>query len=170
MEYLFVVAPDLLTEFLGILLLPAPYDIGKWWKVFPKYSGYRIYDDGLNKIVMTSTKQTSETDYALSVQFEPQIMQFSGIALSNVTDKTQRSMLIELLQLYGFQVDSSFLAKIDSAEKNKKVIELKVSGKTLVIDPLVASPAGHIHIYYKWWDDRGRRLGKTIFAFNVKWP
>ncbi|MGG4342019.1 hypothetical protein [Paenibacillus lautus] len=37
-------------------------------------------------------------------------------------------------------------------QKNKKVIELKVSGKTLVIDPLVVSPAGHIHIYYKWWD------------------
>ncbi|WP_145038853.1 S-layer homology domain-containing protein [Paenibacillus sp. Y412MC10] len=139
--------------------LPTPWDVYRdemylviRQKVFPKYSGYRIYDDGSNKIVMTSTKQTGETDYAVSVQFEPQIMQFSGIALSNAADKTQRGMLIELLQLYGFQVDSAFLAKIVSAEKNKKVIELKVSGKTLVIDPLVASPAGHVHIYYKWWD------------------
>ncbi|CAM3547433.1 hypothetical protein PAGL106935_12020 [Paenibacillus glucanolyticus] len=68
------------------------------------------------------------------------------------SDKTQRSMLIELLNLYGFQADSSFLVKVDSAEKNKKVIELKVSGKTLVIDPLVASPTGHVQIYYKWWN------------------
>ncbi|WP_256719768.1 hypothetical protein [Paenibacillus glucanolyticus] len=60
------------------------------------------------------------------------------------SDKTQRSMLIELLNLYGFQADSSFLVKVDSAEKNKKVIELKASGKTLVIDPLVASPTGHV--------------------------
>ena len=59
-------------------------------KVFSNYSGYRIYDDGSNKIVMTSTKQTGETDYAVSVQFEPQIMQFSGIALSNAADKTRR--------------------------------------------------------------------------------
>ncbi|WP_253806019.1 hypothetical protein [Paenibacillus sp. Cedars] len=42
--------------------------------------------------------------------------------------------------------------KVDSAEKNKKVIELKVSGKTLFIDPLVASPTGHVQIYYKCWD------------------
>ncbi|WP_036718297.1 hypothetical protein [Paenibacillus sp. JCM 10914] len=56
-------------------------------------------------------------------------------------------MLIELLNLYEFQVDSYFLAPLDSAEQSKKVIEVKVSGTTLVIDPLVASPAGHVQIY-----------------------
>lgn len=139
--------------------LPTPWDLFRdemylviRQKVFGNYSGYRIYDDGQNKIVMTSTKQSGETDYALSVQFEPQIMGFSGIELSSAADKTQRSMLLDLLRLYGFEADSSFLAKVDAAEKNKKALELKVSGKTLVIDPLAASPAGHVLIYYKWWD------------------
>lgn len=122
-------------------------------KVFPKYTGYRIYDDGDSRVVMTRTKQQGEIDNAVSVQFEPQILSFSSISLSNSSDHTQRSMLADVLDLYGFKIDKSYLlAKVDSAVKNKKEIQLKVSGKTLVIEPRISNPAGQVKVYYKWWD------------------
>ncbi|MFC7677869.1 S-layer homology domain-containing protein [Paenibacillus sp. GCM10028914] len=123
-------------------------------KVFVNYSGYRIYDDGDSKVIMTKTKQQGQVDNAVAVQFEPQILSFSSVTLSDSKDVTQRSMLVEVLDLYGFKVDKDyFLTKLDSAVKNKKEIQLKVSGKTLVIDPLISSPDGQIKVYYKWWDD-----------------
>ncbi|WP_106768697.1 S-layer homology domain-containing protein [Paenibacillus faecalis] len=121
--------------------------------VFSKYSGYRIYDDGNNGVVMTRTKQQGQVDHAVTVQFEPQIMSFSSVTLSNSSDSTQRNMLWDVLDLYGFKIDKKYLlTKVDSAVKNKKEIQLKVSGKTLVIDPLISSPTGQIKVYYKWWD------------------
>lgn len=125
-------------------------------KVFSKYIGYRIYDDGDSRVIMTSTRQQGQTDHAVTVQFEPQILSFSGVALSDSSDSTQRSMLTDVLHLYGFPIDKSYLlAKLDSAVKNKKEIQLKVSGKTIVIDPLRSAPAGQILVYYKWWDAPG---------------
>ncbi|SMF89920.1 S-layer homology domain-containing protein [Paenibacillus uliginis N3/975] len=121
--------------------------------VFTKYSGYRIYDDGDSRVVMTRTKQQGQVDNAVTVQFEPQILSFSSISLSDSNDSTQRNMLSDVLDLYGFKIDKSYLlTKIDSAVKNKKEIQLKVSGKTIVIDPLISSPEGQIKVYYKWWD------------------
>ncbi|TCZ71057.1 S-layer homology domain-containing protein [Paenibacillus albiflavus] len=121
-------------------------------KVFAKYDGYRIYDDGNSKIVMTKSEQLGQTDYAVSVEFEQQIKAFSGVSITDITDKQQRGMLIDVLNLYGFKADNDLLAKVDAAVKNKKEAELLVSGKKLVIAPKTTSPTGQVTIYYKWWD------------------
>ncbi|OPA74144.1 S-layer protein [Paenibacillus selenitireducens] len=120
-------------------------------QVFPKYTGYRIYDDGNSKIILSKTLQQADTDTAVAVQFEQQIMSFSGVSLSNAADITQRNMMLDILNLYGFKVDAAFLKKVDEAEKNKKEISVTVSNKTLVIDPQITSPAGNATVYYKWW-------------------
>jgi len=121
-------------------------------KIFAKVEGYRIYDDGNSKIVMTKTKQEGQTDNAVSVQFEQQIQSFSAVSISDIHDTTQRSMLVEILNLYGFKADDAFLKKVDEVKKNKKEAQLLLSGKMLVIDPMITSPDGHVTIYYKWWD------------------
>lgn len=122
-------------------------------KVYPNYSGYRLYDDGISKIIMTNTLQQGQTDNAVSVQFEQQIQSFSAVSISNSTDSTQRKMMLEVLNLFGFKADAAFLNTVDEAEKQKKVLEVEVSGKTLIIDPQISSPAGHVTVTYKWWDD-----------------
>lgn len=121
-------------------------------KVFAKYDGYRIYDDGDNKIVMTKTEQQGQIDNAVTVEFEQQIKAFSGVTITDVTDKQQRDMLIDILNLYGFKADDKLLTKIDEAMKSKKEVELTISGKKLVIAPKVTGPAGQVTVYHKWWD------------------
>ncbi|MGZ9587286.1 S-layer homology domain-containing protein [Paenibacillus marinisediminis] len=122
-------------------------------KIFSKYEGYRIYDDGSSKIVMSKTKQQGQAEDAVAVEFEQQIQSFSGVSVSDITDSTQRKMLADVLNLYGFKADDAFMKKVDEVEKNKKEATLLVSGKTLVIDPQITSPAGNVTIYYKWWDE-----------------
>lgn len=122
-------------------------------KVFANYTGYRIYDDGDSKIVMTKIVQSGQTDNAVSVQFEQQINAFSGVYISDIMDKAQRKMLTDILNLYGFMADDAFLKKVDSAEKAKKEVEVTVGGKTLVIDPQMTSPTNNVLVYHKWWND-----------------
>lgn len=122
-------------------------------KVFANYTGYRIYDDGDSKIVMTKIVQSGQTDNAVSVQFEQQLNAFSGVYVSDIMDKTQRKMLTDILNLYGFMADDAFMKKVDSAEKAKKEVEVTVGGKTLVIDPQITSPTNHVLVYHKWWND-----------------
>lgn len=122
-------------------------------KVFSNYTGYRIYDDGDSKIVMTKIVQSGQIDNAVSVQFEQQIKAFSGVTVTDITDKTQRKMLADILNLYGFLADDAFMKQVDSAEKTKKEVEVKVGGKTLVIDPQITSPTNNVLIYHKWWND-----------------
>lgn len=121
-------------------------------KVFPNYTGYRMYDDGVNKIILTKTLQQNQTDTSVAVQFEQQLKGFSGVSLSNCTDIVQRNMMLDILNLYGFKVDNTFFKKIEEAEKNKKEVTVTVGGKTLVIDPQITSPTSYATVYYKWWN------------------
>lgn len=122
-------------------------------KVFDNYTGYRIYDDGDSKIVMTKIVQTGQIDNAVSVQFEQQINAFSGVYVSDIMDKTQRKMMTDILNLYGFMADDAFLKQVDHAEKTKKEVEVTIGGKTLVIDPQITSPTNNVLVYHKWWSD-----------------
>lgn len=121
-------------------------------KVFAKYDGYRVYDDGDAKIIMTKSEQLGQMDNAVSVEFEQQIKAFSGVTVTDISDKQQRGMLTDILNLYGFKADDTLLTKIDAVVKDKKEAELTISGKKLVIAPKLTGPSGQVTIYHKWWE------------------
>lgn len=101
---------------------------------------------------MTKSEQQGQTDNAVIVEFEQQIKAFSGVTITDTSDKQQRGMLNDILNLYGFKADDKLLTNIDEAVKNKKEVELIISGKKLVIAPKITSPTGQVTVYHKWWD------------------
>lgn len=154
--------PEQPTSLEKLPRLPEPWDLFRddmymllRKKVLANYEGYRIYDDGEASIVFTAPKNgATGAEATISVRFEPETKFFSKLYMTDWSNAASQKLAIDVLKLYGFEVDDKFIDKMKDAEKTGKEVSVKIGDRVLSIDPHENQEAGKLTVYYPYWQTK----------------